>query len=531
VTDYIVVGAGSAGCVIAARLSEDPSVRVTLIEAGGKGDWRTTVPGMSAALWRTKFDWAFATEPQPDVGGRKLHMPRGKVLGGTSCLNYMVYIRGHRDNFDAWRDAGNEGWGYDDVLPPFKKSERNDRGEGPYHGATGPLDVQTLRRPTPIMARLVEATAEVCKVPRDHDFNGATQEGAGHFQTTTRDGRRCSTALAFLDPARARANLTVVTDAQVERVVVEKGRAVAVRVRRGGRSEDIRAEREIILSAGAFGSPHILMLSGIGPAGHLREHGVTVVHDAPGVGQNLQDHFFGGVVYEAAKGTSYDITPLRGLGWLAMYLAGRRGPLASNFCEAGGFVRTSASLPRPDLQFHFLPTGLGREPNVDLVNYDPRGEAFTLVPTLLYPKSRGQVRLRSADPLAAPSIDPRYLSEADDVRVILDGTRLALEIANAPVMKGVTGKPLTPSSEAGVTDATLRAELQLRGNHIFHPVGTCRMGKGERDVVDDRLRVHGVDGLRVADASIMPDIVGGNTNAACIMIGEKAAVLVKNAIG
>jgi choline dehydrogenase len=337
--------------------------------------------------------------------------------------------------------------------------------------------------------------------------------------------------VAFLEPARGRPNLTVLTDALATRVVFEKGRAVAVRVRRGGgpRIEELRADREIILSAGAIGSPHLLMLSGIGPAAHLREHGVAVVHDAPGVGENLQDHFFGGAAYEAKDGAAYRFGTLRGIGWLAQYLARRRGPLASNFCESGAFVRTRTGLPRPDLQFHFLPTGQSAEPNTDRANYVPLGSGFVAVATLLYPQSRGRVRLRSADPAVAPSIDPRYLSEEADVRAILDGTRLAQEIAHAAPMQGVTGKPLNPGSEAGATDATLRAELQLRGNHIFHPVGTCRMGKGERDVVDDQLRVRGIEGLRVADASIMPDIVGGNTNAACIMIGEKASVLVRGA--
>jgi choline dehydrogenase len=531
VTDYVVVGAGSAGCVLAARLSEDPKVTVTLLEAGVASDWRTEVPGLAGALWRTRVDWAFATAPQTAVGDRAMHFPRGKVLGGTSAINYMVYIRGHRDNFDAWRDLGNDGWGYDDVLPLFKKSERNARGADAYHGADGPLDVQSIARPSRVTGLLAEAAADVCGVPRDHDFNGATQDGAGPFQLTMRDGRRCSAALAFLAPARARGNLTVITGAHVERVVFEGRRAVAVRVRRGGRVEELRAAREIVLAAGAVGSPHLLMLSGIGPADHLRAHGVAVVHDARGVGQNLQDHFFGGVTYEAAPGTSFELSTLRALGWLGQYLAGGGGPLTSNFCEAGAFVRLGAGAPRPDLQLHFLPTGLAKEPNTDRVNYAPRGSAFSILPTLIYPKSRGEVRLRSADPLAAPTIDPRYLSEEHDVRLILEGTKLAREIANAPPMRGVTGRPLIPAAAPGVADDVARAELRLRGHHIFHPVGTCRMGKGEDAVVDDRLRVRGVEGLRVADASIMPTIVGGNTNAACIMIGEKAAELVKGAVG
>ncbi len=525
--DYVVVGAGSAGCVLAARLSEDPSVRVTLIEAGARRDWRTAVPGLSGALWRTPIDWGFTTEPQPGFGGRALYVPRGKVLGGSSAINYMIYIRGHRDNFDGWRDAGNPGWGYDDVLPLFKKSERNERGADAFHGGDGPLDVQSLRHPAHVTDRLAAATASVCRVPADHDFNGATQEGAGRFQLTIRAGRRCSSSVAFLEPARARPNLTVITEAHVERIVFAGRRAVGVGVVQGGRRTVVRADREVILAAGAIGSPHLLLLAGIGPAAQLRGHGIAVLHDAPGVGQHLQDHVFGGVAYAATAGTSYAISPLRALGWLGRYLAGRGGPLTSNFCEAGAFVRLGPGAVRPDLQFHFLASGLSRDANPDRTNYEPRGCAFTMLPTLLYPKSRGEVRLRSADPQVAPVIDPRFLSEADDERLILDGTRLARDIANDPAMRGCTGAALTPAGAPGADAQAMRRDIQLRGNHIFHPVGTCRMGPAADDVVDARLRVRGVDGLRVADASIMPTIVGGNTNAACIMIGEKAALLLR----
>jgi len=525
--DYLVIGAGSAGCVIAARLSEDPAVRVTLVEAGRARDWRTAVPGLAGALWRTPVDWGFATSPQAAMDGRQLHMPRGKVVGGTSAINYMVYIRGHRDNFDGWRDGGNPGWAYEDVLPLFKRSERNEHGASDYHGADGPLDVQSLRQPTEVTGLLAEATAELCRVPRAHDFNGASQDGAGRFQMTIRDGRRCDTALAFLAPARLRPNLTVISDAHALRIAIENGRAIGVHVRRHGQDQLLRAEREVIVSAGAIGSPQLLMLSGIGPAAHLREHGIAVMHDAPAVGQHLQDHVWGGATFATTQAASVTMSTPRALGWLAMYAAGRRGPMSGNFCEAGAFVRVRASAVRPDLQFHFLPTGIGAEPNTDRVNYTPRGTAFTILPTLLYPKSRGEVRLRSADPTASPHIDPRYFSDPDDVALVLEGSQLALAIAHSPAMKGVTGAPLTPASDHHADDATRRAELRARGGHIFHPVGTCRMGPTDDDVVDARLQVRGVAGLRVADASIMPTIVGGNTNAACIMIGEKAADLVR----
>lgn len=522
----MVIGAGSAGAVVAARLSQDPTVRVVLLEAGGSHrDFRISTPGLAGTLWRTRHDWGYATEPQPSLGGRRPHFPRGKVLGGTSCLNYMVYIRGHRDNFDAWRDEGNPGWGYEDVLPYFKRSERNERGADTWHGGDGPLDVTSIPRPSRVALALCEATAEVLRVPLTKDFNGAEQTGAGQFQVTIRDGRRCSTAVAFLEPAASRPNLRIVTGAHVERIVLDGSRAVGVRYRVGGRSEEVRAEREVVLSAGAIGSPQLLMLSGIGPAAHLREVGVTPRIDLPGVGQNLQDHFFGGASFTARNGSAPTIGAAHALAWLARYGLGRRGPLSSNWAEAGAFVRTSASEPRPNLQFHFLPSGPA-DPNTDEKNYAPSGSAFSVIPTLIYPKSRGEVRLPSADPMARPRIDPRYLSDPADEALLLEGTRLAVEIARAGPMRELRGEPLSAAGRPGATAAELREELHLRGNTIFHPVGTCRMGRDALSVVDSDLRVRGVLGLRVADASIMPSIVGGNTNAACIMIGEKAAELI-----
>jgi choline dehydrogenase len=525
--DFVVVGGGSAGAVVAARLSEDRHARVVLLEAGGPPrDPRIATPGLAGALWRTKFDWGFATEAQPALDGRALHFPRGRVLGGTSCLNYMVYIRGHADNFDAWRDLGNPGWSYRDVLGYFKKSERNELGADEWHGASGPIDVTSLRAPTRIVTALIDATTEVCKVPRTRDFNGRQQEGAGLFQVTIRDGLRCSTALAFLEPARARSNLEVITGAHAEHVILEGGRAVGVRYRKGSRSHDVRASREVVLSAGAVGTPHLLMLSGVGDAAHLEKFGIRVAVDSKGVGQNLQDHFFSGTSYAALGSSAPNISPLRALSWLAQFALTKRGPLASNWAEGGAFVRTSPSEPRPNLQFHFLPSGPAH-PNTDRENYAPSGSAFSVLPTLLYPKSRGELRLASADPSAAPRIDPRYLSERADVDLLLDGTELAHEIAHSPEMRGFTGACLIPNAARGVSRETLHDALRLRGNTIFHPVGTCRMGKDDLAVVDAELRVRGLAGLRVADASIMPDIVGGNTNAACIMIGEKAADLLK----
>jgi choline dehydrogenase len=500
--DYVVVGAGSAGCVVAARLSEDRKCTVTLIEAGGShDDFRIRTPGLSGSLWRTRFDWGFSTVSQPGLGGRTPHWPRGKVLGGTSCLNYMVYIRGHRDNYDAWHREGNPGWAYDDVLPFFKKSERNERGADEFHGGDGPLHVESIPNPSRVSALLCEATAEVCGVPLTRDFNGREQAGAGPFQLTCQAGRRCSTAVAFLDPVRDRPNLRVVTGALVERVLFEGSRAVGVRYRAGSRTEDLRAEREVILCAGAVGSPHLLMLSGVGPADHLKRFKIPVVRDLPGVGQNLQDHVFGGVCYEALGGAAPSVTTLNLLRWIARYALGGDGPMTSNFCEAGAFIRTRASEPRPDIEMHFVPTGLSKGgPNTDTKNYVPSGSAFTVLPTLLYPESRGEIRLASAKPGDPPLIDPRYFSERDDLDRILEATRIAREIAHARPMRGAVGKSLTPAADPKAMDDVLRTDTRLRANTVFHPTSTCRMGRDELAVVDHELRVRGIDGLRVHHA-------------------------------
>jgi choline dehydrogenase len=523
--DFVIVGAGSAGCVLANRLTEDTAARVLLVEAGGSDkNLMVSTPGMVGQLWRRRFDWTFFTEPQEHLGGRRMHWPRGKCLGGSSSINYMIYMRGHRDNYDAWRAAGNDGWGYADVLPYFKRSENNARGPSTYHGVDGPLDVTDIAV-NAMSELLVQASTRALGVAENRDFNGAEQEGVGLHQATIRAGQRCSTSVAFLSPARARPNLTVHSGALVTSIVFEKGRAVGVRYRRGGRELVARAEREVIVSAGAIGSPHLMLLSGVGPADELRAMGIPVVADVPGVGKNLQDHLLVSVAYRDRAGITGGVTPINLVGWLGRYLLTRRGPLASNVAESGGFVRTRSSEPRPNLQFHFLPVGTEQE-CFDKEVFAPEGHAFSLLPTLLYPASRGEIKLRSKDPGDAPAIDPKYFSASEDLDVLVEGVKLAKEIAAHATLDHARGEPLGIVASAR-DDAGLRDAIRRNANTIFHPVGTCKMGSDPFAVVDAELRVRAVPGLRVVDASVMPTIPGGNTNAPVIMIAEKAADLVR----
>ncbi|MBE7367272.1 GMC family oxidoreductase [Ramlibacter pallidus] len=526
--DYLIVGGGSAGCVLAARLSEDPDVQVALLEAGPP-DTSILIhcpAGLALLAKNGQANWGFQTEPQPGLNGRRGYQPRGKVLGGSSSVNAMIYARGHRADYDGWAAEGNAGWGWDDVLPYFRRSEHNERGADAFHGTGGPLNVMDLRSPHRFGGVFVEAGKQA-GYPENRDFNGAQQEGVGLYQVTHKDGERYSAAKAYLAPNRGRANLQVVTGAHASRVVFEGRRAVGVEYEQGGQRRQMRARREVILSAGALLSPQLLMLSGVGPAAELQAHGIPVLHDLPGVGRNLHDHVDVVQVVDAPT-----VTELFGLSFSGLVNAvkgilewrrSRTGLLTTNFAEAGGFIRSSPAEAIPDLQLHFV---IGK-----LVDHGRKtvfGHGYSCHVCLLRPKSRGSVGLKSADPLAAPRIDPNFLADPDDVQRLVRGFKAMRNILAQPALAGHRGRELAASAGAR-TDAEIEAFVRNHADTIYHPVGTCRMGTGPLDVVDAQLRVHGLEGLRVVDASIMPTIVGGNTNAPVIMIGEKAADLVRAA--
>lgn len=526
--DYVIVGGGSAGCVLAARLSEDPAVQVVLLEAGPP-DTSVLIhcpAGLALLAKNGQANWGFQTEPQPGLNGRRGYQPRGKVLGGSSSVNAMIYARGHRADYDAWAAEGNAGWGWDDVLPYFKRAEHNERGADAFHGTGGPLNVMDLRSPHRFGPMFVEA-ARQAGFPVNDDFNGAEQEGVGLYQVTHKEGERFSAAKAYLAPNRGRANLHVVTGAHATRVLFEGRRAVGVAYRMGRAELEVRAAREVVLSAGALLSPQLLMLSGVGPAAHLQAHGIPVVHDLPGVGRHLHDHVDVVQVVDAPH-----LTDLFGLSFRGLVNAAkavmewrrrRSGLLTTNFAEAGGFIRSAPGEPLPDLQLHFV---IGK-----LLDHGRKtvfGHGYSCHVCLLRPRSRGSVTLASADPFAAPRIDPNFLADPDDVQRLVRGFKVMRGILAQPALAGYRGRELDASATAR-TDAEIEAFVRSHADTIYHPVGTCRMGGGPLDVVDPQLRVRGLAGLRVADASVMPRIVGGNTNAPVIMIGEKASDLLKEA--
>lgn len=526
--DYVIVGGGSAGCVLAARLSEDPDVQVALLEAGPP-DTSVLIhcPAGLALLARNgQANWGFHTVPQPGLNGRRGYQPRGKVLGGSSSVNAMIYARGHRSDYDRWAAEGNPGWRWDEVLPYFRKAEHNERGADAFHGGDGPLNVMDLRSPHRFGPVFVEA-AKQAGYPENRDFNGPEQEGVGLYQVTHRNGERFSAAKAYLAPNRQRPNLHVITGAHASRVLLEGRRAVGVAYRQGGADHALRARREVLLSAGALLSPQLLMLSGIGPAAHLRAHGIPVALDLPGVGQNLHDHVDVVQVVDAPHLTDLFGLSFRGLvngvKGIVEWRRQRSGLLTTNFAEAGGFIRSAPDETFPDLQLHFV---IGK-----LVDHGRKtvfGHGYSCHVCLLRPKSRGTLTLDSADPFAPPRIDPNFLSDADDLRRLVRGFKAMRHILEQPALAGFRGRELATSAGAR-DDAAIEAFIRNHADTIYHPVGTCRMGSGPRDVVDAQLRVHGIAALRVVDASIMPSIVGGNTNAPVIMIGEKAADLIQQA--
>jgi choline dehydrogenase len=520
--DYIVVGGGSAGCVLAARLSEDENVSVLLIEAGPPDTLDNIhIPLGVASLVRSAVDWDMWTGHEPHCDGRRVYLPRGKTLGGSSSTNAMVYIRGNAADYDAWRDAGCAGWGYEDLLPYFKRSEDNERGASEYHGVGGPLAVRDGRHPNPMMDAVVEAGIEA-GLPANDDFNAASQDGMGHYQLTQRDGRRCSASVAYLHPAMASPNLTVECNVHVERVVFDGLRAVGVEGKRLGELLRFDCSGEVILSGGAYNSPQLLMLSGIGPAEHLASRLIMPIADRPMVGRNLQDHVqvWGMWRSEEPVSLASAMAPENVEANLVEFETNGSGPLTSNMAEVGGFAKSSDDLGAPDLQLHAIPGMLLEDP--------PFGQAqhgISVGVCLLTPKSRGEVFLGSPEPSAKPHIMHRYFADEDDMRRMETGVALVMEIARQAALAAYCSQPeQVPASGAG---ADVRAFIRRHAQTLYHPVGTCAMGSDDDAVVDTELRVRGVEGLRVVDASVMPTVPRGNTNAPTIAIAERASDLIR----
>jgi choline dehydrogenase len=528
--DFVVVGAGSAGCVLANRLSADGSSRVALLEAGprDRNPWIHLPIGYGRTMWHPRLNWRFHTEPEPNMDGRRIYWPRGRVLGGSSSINGLIAIRGQPRDYEEWRDGGNPGWGWGDVLPYFRKIERNeDFAEDQLHGAHGPLHVSSIPRRHELIEALI-ASAERLGIPRNRDFNGANQEGVGYYQLTVKDGLRQSAARAYLRPARSRPNLAVVTDALATEILFEDGRAVGVRYSARGGEREVRARRGVVLSAGALQSPQLLMLSGIGPGRHLQEMGIPVRLDRPRVGADLQDHLQVRMIFRCSKPitTNDALNSLAGRARMGLeWLLFRSGPLAVGINQGGLFTRVLPESGTPDVQFH-----------VATLSADMAGakvhpfSGFTISVCQLRPESRGSVTLASPDPLAPPRLVANYLSAETDRRCIVAGMALARRLSGTEPLAGLVAEEMQPGPEAR-TDADLLAFARRHGATIFHPSGTCRMGSDDEAVVDPRLRVRGVDALWVVDCSVMPTLVSGNTNLPAMMIAEKASDMIREDAG
>lgn len=524
--DYIIVGAGSAGCVLANRLSKNPNTKVCLIEAGPRDSSPLIkIPaGILNLATNTKLNWCYNTEPQKELNQRQLYWPRGKTLGGSSAINAMVYIRGHRWDYDHWVKLGNEGWSYDEVLPYFLKHQHQERGATQYHQMGGPLNVSDLRSPNPLTHTFVEAGREA-GYSLNSDFNGAKQEGIGFYQVTQKNGQRCSSAHAFLHDAINRANLTILTEAQVTRILFDGKHARGIQYIHSDTPYEISASQEIILAGGAINSPHLLLMSGIGNPETLGEFDVPVVQALPGVGQNLQDHLDILLVQRARRLNSM------GLHWLTLpsllkaiyqYFQNKEGPLTSNAAEAGGFIKSDPNSDIPDLQLHFIPSPMDDHGRNKLL-----GSGYSMHICDLRPESRGYIGLKSKNPLAAPKIQPNYLSHKRDLQRLISGFKQARKIFAATAFNADRANEWFPGAEVQ-SDQEIENFIRAKAETVYHPVGSCKMGNDDLAVVDSKLRVHGISGLRVADASIMPTLIGGNTNAPCMMIGEKCADLILN---
>ena len=532
--DYVIVGGGSAGSTLAARLSEDPETTVCLLEAGGRGDSilvRAPAAVVAMLPGRPKINnWAYETVPQPGLNGRKGYQPRGKALGGSSAINAMLYVRGHARDYDEWADLGCDGWDWESVLPYFRKSENNERGCCDLHGGAGELQVSEQKSPRALTKAFVEA-GEALQHRRRDDFNTGDNEGIGLYQVTQfhdpeRNGERCSAAAAYLHPVMKRPNLTVITGAHATRIIFDGKRAAGVSYRKKGQDKQVTAKRELILCGGSFNSPQLLQLSGVGRPEDIQPHGIDMVHELPGVGQNLQDHLDFTLAYKTKDRDNFGISLPSGVSLLKHINRWRKtgkGMIATPFAEGAAFLKTDPSVDRPDFQLHFV---------ISIVDDHARklhlGHGYSCHVCVLRPESRGRVGLNSGDPMAAPLIDPQFLSHPNDLKVLMQGTRMTRQIMSASPLVDYQHKELFISDEPD--DAALEQHIRSRADTIYHPVGTCKMGHDDRSVVDPELKVHGLQGLRVVDASVMPRLIGGNTNAPTIMIAEKAADLIRGRV-